>query len=570
MANSKPIHRRLRPLRSRRSKSSQTPSPAVSSDPVDPAQCLDHESASPPSYGPSQGATSSTSSPARPQTPETLVGVPVGPGHLVNLPGSPAYVDPQLLCPTEHGQQPTLGERHFALTTDDGKQVEFRTVSVPSFVYAENEQYLGLLVSMAPRLLYVFEGYGIMKYNPYRIPQSFQLEDPVNLQTGIMMGHVMDMTMHGTTPRDAVIDQIAKTCQLIGTSLKSSERDERRRFCEVHSIASMVIAAIFLRDFDSWRVHMSGLKQYLQATGGISGLSHLSRSILHYCDIEGAITFRSPLHLPFNRRFSAPLPAFSTEQLLSMISTLRPVMRRCEISNDVADTIIAVCIFTNTIKLYRRREIAEKRDPDNLLEEWYFLQHELLPSPDFIQPEARLQASGSVERSNAENGHVETVPGCSPSLDRALCVTALMYLRAPTMDFISGRAAYETLLTCLVEELQAFRSWMYQTQALEVYLKTDVESQEFLRKARPILIWICVVGHYFSHYFNVYHSGWSDRNPEGSIYFQILQELETQSGAVATDLTKSDVEFCHMLSMEWALNGKWDAGSILQRIVKGR
>jgi hypothetical protein len=312
------------------------------------------------------------------------------------------------------------------------------------------------------------------------------------------------------------------------------------------------------------------------------------------------------------------LPA---KQQKLVLVTYRPLLQACGIDAGVSDTIIAVCIFVQMFRLSREEGIGERFNPENIMEDWYGLQYDLLTSPcpllsdqgdAYSTTTAAAASSYVVDVAAAAYLSPSSNCGSSPpaaagpvrpceSLDgfaTAFRVVALMSLRAPTLQWPWGRAAYVTLLARLEEQLRVLLRWLRQQQqqrrrrrrrqdndnsnngglfidpsvlgvATDKDDDGDMSQKQLLRDdARPFLSWMAVMGYKLAVYYGALHAGWSEHRPDGSVYLQVLRELGVREPADVDTIAEPELDMVRTLDLSWATGVDWDVRELLRSLVR--
>ncbi|KAH8682288.1 hypothetical protein BX600DRAFT_430172 [Xylariales sp. PMI_506] len=430
--------------------------------------------------------------------------------------------------------------------------------------------YLRLTLDWTPDLAYPFDTFNIMSHHPFRQIDKLDwlTSNALALESSIALGAAIGLPRCGRRASQTMAASIANTCRLINDNLgKRGRVSAEQQQLTIHAICAMGITAYWDLDVLTWRIHMEGLSRYLEVSGGLRNMDDNTLNKIRLVDIEGALLAGQPPYLKFERRLPPmPCPLSSRRQLV-MISTLRPTLRACNVNDDTVDTVIAVCIFSWTLRMYRDTIISEKIDPENVVEDYYYLQYRLLvyPSPFFklVNDTHRTDMSSYVTMQS----HVEL------AFEVALRICMLLYLRAPTLQLPFRWKAYSGLLQALSVQLRTLLEFLCLVQGpcLGGVGKVKLEEEDtggFLVFSRPLLLWMCMLGSALSHYLNCYHEGWSDHNPKGSVYYRLLNALGIECLSDVDEICEEDLEICRVLDLNWARKGIWDEKKVLRRIIK--
>ncbi|KAI0126848.1 hypothetical protein BJ170DRAFT_421112 [Xylariales sp. AK1849] len=473
-------------------------------------------------------------------------------------------------CACRWNGRPAIDEGHYIPT------LPVYPVYAPPQLGGNRQKYLHLTLDNCPQF-YTFEKFGIMSFNPFKQPDVVDTltGHPLLLEATISTGTVFDLLRYSNkecrTESQAVARSVASVCRLVSHNLSSPRYDNFERDLMVHCIGNLAIAAIWTDDVPTWHIHMQGLWRYIDATGGESKLEMNAITKLVFVEIEGAVITGQAPYFPSTRRQQL-LPCFlSANEQEAIIETLRPLMEACDVKAAVTDTVIAVAIFNRTLRLYRERMIGVKFDPDNVMEDYHCLQHQLLAFPQPFSAYMNVSAGRHANTFSGSNStetlgaNVMSFSTCLQALERALRLSTLICLRASTLESLWSRRAYLSLLSYLVQQLQVMLAYMRRLQQPHAFVDPYPGCAII---ARPFLIWMCILGKFLSTYFNVYYGGGSGHNPEGSVYFQVLQEIGILTDTDVDSVTDSDLRICRMLNLSWATGHEWDEKGILRRILR--
>lgn len=307
-----------------------------------------------------------------------------------------------------------------------------------------------------------------------------------------------------------------------------------------------------------------------------------------------------------------------TKDLMVLLATFRPPMQACGIDAGVSDTIIAACIFIQKLRLSREQGNGERFDPENIMEDWYGLQYDLLTSPDPLLTDdcdaAAAAASylSPVSTCSSPGAHA-AAPEALDAFAAAFRIAVLMSLRAPTLQWPWGRPTYQTLLSLLERQLRVLVLWLRhlqqqreqeqaQRRQKQQQVSSPLDGENFIdpwllhdadgwgtslcaaadddddeedplgavdssplpsvvETSRPFLVWMAVAGYQVS----VYYGG--SRAGGGSIYAQLLGALGIRTAADAGAVSDADLAVAHMLDLSWSTGVACEARDILRRVV---
>ncbi|KAM0816814.1 hypothetical protein AB5N19_02616 [Seiridium cardinale] len=457
-----------------------------------------------------------------------------------------------------------------SLSKEDCRSDTYCVLCNRAQIFDEADKYARMLVAAQPPILDIVDKFGAVAHSPGRMPGAFDgLEGhPPSSEAVTLLQLAVELVSHGKRSSEAMFSQNARSCEAISRSLRIHEKDASTKYLEARAIKVMALVAVILQDSPAWQLHMHGLKQYLSIHYKETGTN--INNTLSYIDIEGAILFQSPLFFSFSRTRALPPSLLPTMHVANIIACLRPRMRACFIAEDTTDTVIAVSIFTQTIRHHHDWAPEDHVDPISLMEDDQGLQHQLLTSPDLLWddhiPEGSSGSCSLTSLGCSLAGH----PYCPDFLGKAIRLTALMCIRAPTLKVLFGRFSYTALLNCLHDQLQLVFAWLAEAPRRGTPKGARMINWKAKASARPILIWICIIGHSLCTYFDVFHRGWSYRSPERSIYFRILHQLSVRSEMDVEKLREADLEICRILSLDWTTDTQCDGRTVLKRIINIR
>lgn len=348
-------------------------------------------------------------------------------------------------------------------------------------------------------------------------------------------------------------------------------------------------------DLAAWRTRMRNLRRYLEVSSLLNAVEvHFTTrirgsvydtavaSVLGLLlialrtDIEGAILAGQAPSIDCVRRHQLLPCVLSVRDVEAILDILRPQLRACNVSQEVIDTMIATSLFMRTMRAARERTIDEKFDPENLMEDYDFLQRDLLSVPMPLQvhntpshrSEERVESYASVP--NAATGNSTQDP--SEAFEEALRVTTLMCLRAGTMEGPWSKISYAALLAHQVSRLHIILDWICKprvgTPFVDPTLLVGSDDRELpVINARPFLVWMCMIGYQLSTYYAIFHEGWTDHRRENCVYLRLLKALGVHNNADIDTCKEADLMIFDTLNTEWATARKWDAKDMLRWII---
>ncbi|KAI0129785.1 hypothetical protein BJ170DRAFT_288060 [Xylariales sp. AK1849] len=431
---------------------------------------------------------------------------------------------------------------------------------LPFFVPNDDQKYFLMCLAGAADIGYPFNKFGIVVVNPFKTVQMIQwvTQHPLALEACVAPGAAIEVARQGRKGSRAAAKTQASLCGLIKRTIDSPEHSEYMWNVLVHAIACSALCAIWLDDPAAYKVHMKGLGQLLDAHGGTEDINPNNITKISCCNLEGAIQFGQELQMPFVRTQPSLLGLLPAEVVETITHQLRVPLQSCHVEPVVIDTITSVCSFNRILLSCRAGEIAVQFEPEHLMEEYYDLMHQLLTLPHTLP--LRMDSSRP-RRPPTKAIHLA-------AFETALRAATLICLRAPTLELLLARVGNENLLTLLYEQLHLVLIWFRQARRQAPSLESGT-TDEFIGKAKPFLVWMCLLGDVIGVYVNFHLAGGEDLNGRGFIVRQLMIEiLDGRTELELNDLQDGDLRVSRLWDLGSIIGGKWDERRSLQRILE--
>ncbi|KAH6657004.1 hypothetical protein BKA67DRAFT_553953 [Truncatella angustata] len=422
---------------------------------------------------------------------------------------------------------------------------------------------------------YPFERFGVMSYNPFHHAKQRDsiTREPLALEPILVAGAAMDMLHHGDFQLSMLESSVAYILRMINEIRESTTIPYHQTALEkqltFHALGCITAVSWSTGDLVLWHKHMKLLRQHLEKSGFLLTADPHDMMKVRMADIEGAVIAGVAPSLPYSRQYPLLPCVLPVQDVLLILTKLRPPLQACNVDSDTVDSILAVCIFISTMQMSQEYGLEEKFDPENLMEDYDFLQRDLLTLPQPLGTNMKDTASTTWP---SYDGGLSAAMKPSLAFEEAIRVTTLMCLRAANIQAPWSKATYSKLLDILVDRLRVILDWMYESKEDCAFIDPSLlhhrEEGFPVNNARRFLIWICMIGYELSVYYTVYHEGWSDHRRKSCLYLQMLGALGIHDEADIDNSDNEELSIFDTINLNWATNNKWQARDMLKWMIK--
>ncbi|KAK8070132.1 hypothetical protein PG994_006748 [Apiospora phragmitis] len=269
-------------------------------------------------------------------------------------------------------------------------------------------------------------------------------------------------------------------------------------------------------------------------------------------DFTGAISSATKPCIPFVRLHHELLvPPMVYDA--AMIRAIQQHLQACTLDPATVKTISDLALFNRYMECVTIPGSSSKHDSRTVIEEYYFLKHQLLSKPRPLRDLDDVISANTTNKFalNALDfpSSMSLDPNADPyltSIETALRILSLLLIRDPTLDLPCESVLMDILYQHMRTILECRRP---QQQPVDTMVDPRMLLQEPLavHPQTPTLLWICITGHYFSSRKAGTTATWNQPN---LIYRKLLRGLLGPEKAAHPELVSDgDLELCRCLSM---------------------
>ncbi|KAI0004663.1 hypothetical protein F4779DRAFT_70344 [Xylariaceae sp. FL0662B] len=396
------------------------------------------------------------------------------------------------------------------------------------------------------------------------------VQDPTSLHCAITLGALFDALKSGKRDTPSLLSLSSQLSFIINRRLNEKTQSERVRNITIHAVATLAILAGYLAKHDHWHVHMSGLLRLIDLAGGQHKLDVQTVTTIRKADFVGAVSAATKPCIPFIRR---QVPLSCPDSVVNQGLIARDLGRHllaCGLQRSVVDTITGVAGFNACVSLPLGLKGTFRFDPEVAMEHYYFLGYKLLMDPEplrqfdeVVSPTTTQNLAMAIPSNSARTMRGPT-DGCAKSIESAMRILTLMYIREPTFNLPCRETILSELLEeCLRDILNTRRTTSSSESLIDPLLLQDSNASQ-----RPTLIWICLATDLLSTAKTVSPGDSSDLIDRPSTYQELLQSILGPEASANLDLvSEDDLEVCRLLDLRCLGGQGWDARKAMKHIL---
>ncbi|KAI1074032.1 hypothetical protein F5B20DRAFT_574363 [Whalleya microplaca] len=459
-------------------------------------------------------------------------------------------------------------------STDESLQSlpAWASYKLPEELPESYRRLLFMCLAFAPNNDYQFDEGGSLEYNPLDVPERYVwlVQDPTSLHCAVTLGALFDALRSGKRDTPSLLSLSSQLSSIINRRLNQKTQNGRVRDITIHAVATLAILAGYLAKHDHWHVHMSGLLRLIDLAGGQHKLDVQTVTTIRKADFVGAISAATKPCIPFIRR---QVPLSCPNSVVNQDQHARDLGRHlsaCGLSISVIDTITGVAGFNSCISLPLELKGTFRFDPEVAMEHYYYLGYKLLTVPEPLRQFDEVVSPTTTRNlaidipSNPARALRGPTDDCAKSIESAMRILTLMYIREPTFDLPCG----ETILFKLLDEhLRNILNTRRTPSSLESLIDPLLLQDSYARQ-RPILIWICLAGDLFSTLKVLSHGDNSHQTSGSNIYQELLENALGPVASTHLDLvSEDDLEVCRLLDLRCLGGQNWNARQAMRHIL---
>ncbi|VUC21640.1 unnamed protein product, partial [Clonostachys rosea] len=242
---------------------------------------------------------------------------------------------------------------------------------VPFTMTTKDKAALRFYLDVLPRRTYPFEAWHILTYNPLRNREMYEklFSEEMVLKCAISVGAVYEASCQGieTIP---VIHHYARLCRYIVELLQQPSLNNRKHVL-IQAISTLALLAHWSDRDDLWHIHMNGLQQFIQSTGGVDSLTPEMKWIAYKADITGSAEKALDPLLPIaNRQHRSVMDMVDDDRKREITAVFRRWVLPCCTDEKMLDIFVSAALFM--VAVFRVRETGTGQfHPDAMMEDRY-------------------------------------------------------------------------------------------------------------------------------------------------------------------------------------------------------
>ncbi|KAM0806978.1 putative Transcription factor domain-containing protein [Seiridium cardinale] len=391
---------------------------------------------------------------------------------------------------------------------------------------------------------------------------AWRVQDPTSLHCALTLGALFDAIKSGEhdTPRlDSLASQLYS---IVNRRVSENDMNERVRDVTMRAIASLAIVSGYQGKSDHWYVHMRGLLNLMDLAGGPETLHPGTITIILKADIIGAISAATRPSIPFAKfGINERHLSIEEENCSKGSRTIRGQLETFNIDPDVIDMISAVAVIGGSIGSDPGNAMIPSHISEESFKNCYNLVYRLLSIPDqlrdfdeVISPGTSFKLSLHTQDFPTPDSTHTTVPNSfTKAVETALRILALLYLENIKLKIPCRE---EILLDLLQQQASIILSDRRLDLIEDLFIDPSLHQESRILQ-RPVLLWLCVAGEFFTK--SRTGTPGSNSATQHTIYQELVQDLLTTAELSNPDvLQEDDLEFCRCLDLCHLMDKQWD------------
>ncbi|KAK8097152.1 hypothetical protein PG999_013096, partial [Apiospora kogelbergensis] len=356
--------------------------------------------------------------------------------------------------------------------------------------------------ALGPSKCYVPDEFRLSVEGSLRIPEELWLEkDPTSIQCATTLGVLYDTLESGRREAENLSSLTSKIFSIINRRLNAAEQNKTTNAVTIHGVSVLAMIAGYQGKYDHWQVHMKGLVRLLELVNGQDKLDARTINTIRKADFTGAISSATVPCIAFVRlhpELLVPPAVYDT----AMVGAIQQHLQACALDTRTVKTISDLALFNRYMDYLTMAGNSSKHDTQTVIEEYYSLKHQLLSQPRPLRNSGEIisiDTNSNKFASDALNFATSMlIDSYATSIETVVRILALLLIRDPTLDLPCESAIMGILHQNVRAILEYRRPQQGQLANTMVDPRLLLQKSSTVHPQTPILIWICITGHYFS------------------------------------------------------------------------
>ncbi|KAK8053154.1 hypothetical protein PG996_012455 [Apiospora saccharicola] len=386
-----------------------------------------------------------------------------------------------------------------------------------------------------------------------KLPEELWLEkDPTSIHCATTLGALYDTLASGGQETKRLSKLTSQLWSVIKRKLNAAEQNKTANSVTLHGVSALAIIAGYQGEHDQWQIHMKGIMRLLELVGDQNKLDVKTINTIRKADSTGAISSATKPCIPFVRlhhKLLVPTMVHDPD----MIRDIQKHLQACALDRETVKIISDLALFNKYMDYLNIPGNSSKHDTPTIIEEYYFLQHQLLSLPrplrNFDEAISANTLDNSTPRAHGLTPSMLVVPTAdyyTNSIKTAVRILSLLLIYDPTLD-LPCESVLLHILHQQVRAIMEYRRLQHQPADIWVEPRLLLQQKQAVHPQTPTLLWICITGHYFSSLEAVAATTPSNQT---HVYKELLIDLLGPEKSANPELVSDgELELCRCLSL---------------------
>ncbi|KAK7943451.1 uncharacterized protein PG986_012564 [Apiospora aurea] len=236
--------------------------------------------------------------------------------------------------------------------------------------------------ALTPCKAYTLNEFRLSGEGSLSVPEELWLEkDPTSIHCATTLGVLYDTLASGKREAERLSSLSSQLVWVINRKLNAAEQTRTANNVTIHGVSALAIIAGYQGKYVHWQVHMKGLMRLLGIAGDQDRLDVRTVNTIRKADFTGAISSATKPCIPFARlhhELLVPPMVYDT----AMIRAIQQHLQACALDPATVKTISDLALFNRYMDYLTTPGSSSKHDTQTVIEEYYFLKHQLLSHED--------------------------------------------------------------------------------------------------------------------------------------------------------------------------------------------
>ncbi|KAK8018385.1 hypothetical protein PG991_007575 [Apiospora marii] len=405
-----------------------------------------------------------------------------------------------------------------------------------------------------------------------KLPEELWLEkDPTSIHCATTLGVLYDTLVSGMQETKGLAKLTSQLRLVINRKLNAAEQNKTANSVTIHGVSALAIIAGYQGEHDQWQVHIKGLMRLLDLVGDQDKLDGRTINTIRKADMIGAISSATTPCIPFVRLHHELLvPPMVYDA--AMIRVIQQHLQACALDRATVKTISDLALFNRYMDHLKTPGSSVKHDTQTVIEEYYFLQHQLLSLPKPLRNSDEV-VSANVTSNFASSTHelpqsVPVDPTADPysnSIETAARILSLLLIQDPTLD-LPCESVLLHILHQQARTLLEYRRSQHRPSETWADPRLLLPQKSSIHPQTPTLLWICITGHLFS---SLKAPAATEPSNRMQVYGELLISILGPEKAAHPELVSDEeLELCRYLSLRHLKGENYGERGDIGRIVR--